>query len=291
MLAGRLSALAGAIGWASSGVVIKPVSSSVSAVQISAVYSWIALAIVIPIVAIAGRLDDMAAMPILSAAWLVSASALYTTADLAFLRLLAMGAVGWTFVTTTSMFILFSLLAGIVLLGDSVTWTAAAGAAAIVGGIYLINRRTLGEGEARSTRIGLRLAISCGIALFWTAGLLATDIGVTDTDPFAAAALLGVVPATVYALLAIRVRAVRLPGISGRDRRRVLLSAVFFGASAIAFTYAVKIETAGITAILTSSSPLFAVILAALFLKERLNVIAGAGVVLCLAGIAAVLVR
>jgi drug/metabolite transporter (DMT)-like permease len=309
MLAGRFSALAGAIGWATSGVIIKTVPPAVSAVQISAVYSWVALAMVLPVVALAGRLDELAALPARSIGFLIGASALYTVSDLAFLRLLAMGAVGWTFVTTTSLFILFSIVAGIVLLGDSVTWTASAGAAAIVGGIYLLNRRRT-EKEARATApadgasamaqpirpprgfwFASRLPISAGIALFWTAGLLFTDVGVEDADPFAAAALIGVVPAAVYALLATRLRAVRIPRVSNSDRLKVLASALAFGASAIAFTYALKFESAGITAILVSSSPLFAVVLAAVFLKERMNAVAVAGVVLCLAGIAAVLVR
>ena len=133
--------------------------------------------------------------------------------------------------------------------------------------------------------------MSAGIALFWTTGLLFTDVGVEDVDPFAAAALVGVVPAMAYALLATRLRAVRPPRLSGRDLRRLIASALCFGASAMGFIYAVKFETAGITAILTSSSPLFAVILAALFLKERMSRPAMAGVVLCLAGIGAVLAR
>ncbi|MBI4220507.1 MAG: DMT family transporter [Chloroflexi bacterium] len=309
MLAGRFSALAGAIGWATSGVVIKTVSPAVTAVQISAVYSWVALAMVLPVVALAGRLDDLIALPARSAALLIAASALYTVSDLAFLRLLSMGAVGWTFVTTTSLFILLSLVAGIVLLGDSVTWTASAGAAAIVGGIYLLNRRRK-EKELKATApadgasatvesvgprqgfwLGGRLPISAGIAFLWTAGLLLTDVGVEDADPFAAAALIGVVPAAAYALLATRLRAVRIPRASTRNWIKVLASALAFGASAVAFTYALKFESAGITAVLVSSSPLFAVVLAAVFLKERMNATAVAGVALCLAGIAAVLVR
>ena len=50
MLAGRISALAGAVAWATSGVVVKTVTSSVTAVQIAAVYNWVALAMILPIV-------------------------------------------------------------------------------------------------------------------------------------------------------------------------------------------------------------------------------------------------
>jgi drug/metabolite transporter (DMT)-like permease len=292
MLVGRLAALSGAIGWALTGVIIKPASPSFSALQITAAYSWVAFAVVLPVVAALGRADDLFVLPARSAAWLLGASVLYTASDLAFFRLLMMGAVGWTFVTTTSLYILFALVAGIVFLGNSVTWTAAAGAAAIVTGIYLINRSSpAGSPAATTPSIRVRLPIAAAIALCWTSGLLFTDIGVADVDPFTAAAVITAVPAVFYALLAIRLRSARTPAAPLRDRALLLVSALAFGGSAIAFTVAVKYESAGITAVLTSSAPLFAVLLAIVFLKERTNALALVGVGLCLVGIAAVLVR
>ncbi|MBI4218557.1 MAG: DMT family transporter [Chloroflexi bacterium] len=293
MLTGQISALAGAIGWAASGVAVKPASATVRAVQISAVYSWVAFALVLPLVLVAGRFDDLAGIPGHSMGWLIGASALYTVSDLAFLRLIATGAVGWTFVTTTSLFILFSLVAGLIFLGDEVSWATAAGAAVIVAGLYLVNRRGPAKAPdgvaAGGSRIVIRSSISAGIALFWTGGLLASDLGVEEADPLAAAVLVSLIPAAVYALVAIGSSAVRLQGVARRDLLRVLLSGVFFASSVVAWIYAVKFETAGITAVLTSSSPLFAVLFAFLFLRERISVAAGVGIVLCGAGVVAVI--
>jgi len=288
MLLGQLAALAGAVGWAAGGVAIKTVSSSFSAVQISAVGYWVATVMMVLLVVATGSLDEFAGMPFQSMAWLAGAGVLYTFSDLAFVRLLALGAVGWTFVTTTSLFILFSLLSGVLILGDDMTVVAYIGAAAIVGGIYLINRSGTGALEPwRGLR--LRLGISVGVAFVWAAALLMTDVGVEDADPFGAALWLAAVPAAFYVGFAAVSRRARISGAHSRDLRRLLAAALFFGATVLAWTAALKLETAGIAAILTSSSPLFAVVFAALFLRERLNRWSMLGVALCLAGIGFVL--
>ncbi|MBI4306742.1 MAG: EamA family transporter, partial [Chloroflexi bacterium] len=200
---------------------------------------------------------------------------------------------GWTYATTTSLFILFSLVAGWLILGDDVSGATAMGAAVIVAGIYLINRRDRAGSwrshDGRTSGLRLRTAMSIGIALFWTAGLLATDLGVRDADPLAAAVLVSVIPAVFYAVLATRSGLPRLGGIAARNIRRVLLGGLFFAASGIAFAFALKFEAAGVTAVLTSSSPLFAIVLAFIFLSERLSLAAAAGILLCSMGVVAVI--
>lgn len=288
MLLGQLSALAGAIGWAAGGVVVKTVSHSFSAVQISAVNYWVATVLMFLLVVATGTVDEFFGVPRASIAWLVGAGVMYTFSDLAFVRLLALGAVGWTFVTTTSLFILFSLLSGVLILGDDMTWVAYAGAAAIVAGIYLINRRGRGAHEPwRGLRV--RLGMSIAIAFVWALALLMTDVGVEDAHPFGAALWLAAIPAGFYLAFAAVSQRARISGASGRDRRRLLVAALFFGATVVTWTSALKFETAGIAAILTSSSPLFAVVFAAVFLKERLNRASAVGAALCLTGIGFVL--
>lgn len=267
---------------------MKTVSRSFSAVQISAVNYCVATVLMLLLVVATGSAEEFFGMPRISIAWLAGAAVMYTFSDLAFVRLLALGAVGWTFVTTTSLFILFSLVSGVLILGDDMTRVAYAGAAAIVAGIYLINRRGRGAQEPWQG-LRVRLGMSIAIAFVWVAALLMTDVGVEDANPFGAALWLSAIPAGFYLAFAAVSKRARITGTSARDRRRLLIAALFFGATVITWTSALKFETAGIAAILTSSSPLFAVVFAAIFLKERLNRASAVGAALCLAGIGFVL--
>lgn len=294
-MSGELAALAAALGLALSSVVVKAATPRVRAIKINAVYIWITAGVALVVAALAGQMDAMFSIPARSAALLAGGAIIATTGDLALLRAITMREVGPAYTAATSLFVLFSVLGGWLLLGDEVSVSAWTGGAVIVAGVYLTNVNRAGD-----ARLSLAVpktfrdlthspAMFPAIAaLLWTIAILMTDRGIDDADPIAANALANLAPAAVYAVWATVAASARPSGIEGLDKLRVGVSALLLAAAILSFMFALKLSTASTTAILLSSSPLFVVPLAALFLQERITRRVLAGVALCVGGVFAV---
>ena len=74
-------------------------------------------------------------------------------------------------------------------------------------------------------------------------------------------------------------------GIERRDWFRLLVGGTIFGGTVLCYLFALRLSDASSTAVLLSSSPLFAVPIAAFVLKERLTQRSGTGVLLSLTGV------
>ena len=117
-------------------------------------------------------------------------------------------------------------------------------------------------------------------------GLLALNVGMKQADPLPAAALrMPVMPLLLIPLVVVNGDLQRFKW-GGRDKLALILSGVLGGGSALFFMTAVKFVSPGVVAILSSSSPVFVLILAALFLRERPTRRSLAGMAVCIAGVA-----
>ena len=145
---GEISAVASSMTWAGSTVVVKTISGTVRPVPISAVQTCVSALALFLLAAAFGRLDDLVTMPAYAAGMLVASSVTTTVGIVAFLWAISLGAVGWTFVMTNSIFIPTSVLAGWLLLGDEITAWTWVGGGTILAGLYLLNKRR----RARSPR-------------------------------------------------------------------------------------------------------------------------------------------
>lgn len=294
-MTGELAALAAAAGWAISSVLIKTATPRVRALKISAVHVWATMIGGVIVAAAVGELDDAFAIPGRASALLVGGALIATAGDLVFLRGITIHRVGPIFTSATSLFVLLTVLGGWLLLGDDVPAAAAAGGAVIVAGIYLINSEPRRDGENRQGGMrGFATALlgapiwAAGAAVAWSAHVLMIDAALRDADPVAANALAHLATGAVYLVLAVLMPAIRPTGIVGADRLRLGASGLLYTGGALAFLFALELSTASVTAMLSSSSPLFVVPLAWLFLKERFSRRSALGMALCIGGVFAV---
>ncbi|MFT5088624.1 MAG: DME family drug/metabolite transporter [Planctomycetota bacterium] len=163
------------------------------------------------------------------------------------------------------------------------------GSLLVVGGLFFLSRS--GGGDARPVRLQLGMALSLIAALCW--GFSATLLK----------------PATVH-MSSIQANAMRMPLIallvfvvrvlpSGNEtlrgiRARSLLivggtGLLGMGLGAYLFIYAITQANPAKVVTLTASSPLFGMLLAAIFLKEKITPQIALGMLLCLAGVYAVI--
>ncbi|MBI4220506.1 MAG: DMT family transporter [Chloroflexi bacterium] len=336
---GELSVLAGSLGWAASNVVAKTARSA-RALHVSVMHSWVALAILVAVGLAIGLGDDMLRTPWRAAALLAAGAALGAIGNIAFFTAVARGEVGRTFTTTTSLNVLFSILAGWLALGESPGPFTIFGAVAILAGVYIVNRQQHARAPSRSpapaapvpaspiptspatppvrasTPLALSpaaspvpaagvgrgssptihrssarrftpgvLALAATAAGLWSIGLIATKIGLRDSDVFTGAVLRNLVPGVAYLGIAFASPTVRLTGVPRGDLGRLVLSAMLFVGSLLGWTFALQRSDASITAILSATSPVFAYVLAVGFLREKVRAQVLAGIALCLAGV------
>lgn len=323
MPVGELAVLAGSLGWAASNVVAKTARSA-RGLHVSVMHSWVALAVLVAIGLAIGLGDDMLRTPWPAALLLAAGAALGAIGNIAFFTAVAQGEVGRTFTTTTSLNVLFSILAGWLALGESPGPFTVVGAVAILIGVYIVNRQRLvvapAGGQASPATVGqippasaqpaspaypvasvatARVARSSGTRRFtpgvvalaataaalWSIGLVATKIGLRDADVFTGAVLRNLVPAIAYMAIAFMSPTVRLTGVPAGDLRRLGVSALFFVGSLLGWTFALQRSDASITAILSATSPVFAYVLAVVFLREKIRPQVLAGIAVCLGGV------
>lgn len=295
MPVGEFSVLASSFAWAASNIVAKTARTA-RALHVSVVHSWLALAVVLVVTLSIGRLDDMLRTPWQAALLLGLGASLGTLGNIAFFTAVTRGEVGRTFTTTTSLNVLFSIMAGWLALDEPIAGATWVGAAAILGGVYIVNRRrelagapsTLPAARGRGFTPGV-FALAVFAAGMWSIGLIATKIGLRDTDVFTGAVLRNLVPAIAYLSIAWISPTIRLTGVPRADLKRLAISALFFVGSLLGWTFALQRSDASITAILSATSPVFAYLLAVAFLKEKVRIQVIGGIVLSLAGVLLIL--
>ena len=306
---GQFAALASALTWAASNIVVKTISGTVRPVPVSAVHTFVTAIALLILTAAFGRMDELFSMPVGPARYLVASAIANTAGQITFLYAISLGSVGWTFTMTNSIFIPLSVLAGWLVLGDEITsWTWVGGGAIMVG-LYLLTRPARPRAEpvsedppaaAEATATGATVsdaapadagrAFSRGAVMavlsgvLWVVGLVFTARGLQDTDLMAAATLRTGVPALLFILWAATRGGSPLRGVPSGARRRLFLSAAFSLCSLVGWMFALQNTEAGLTAILSSTAPVWALLFAALFLRERPGLVALIGTAICLGG-------
>ncbi len=311
---GELAALAAAMGWAGSVVLSKPMTARLSAGAIQATYLWVAALVSLVLALALGKLDDAFRGPPLATTFLVAGPMLGALGDFLLIKAIATAAVGRLMTVMTSLFVLFTALGSVFLLGESLAVKDWIGGVLILAGVFAANitatprgvvtdrakpnarlawakrsplRRRLLEGAVGGARPIILPAL---VGILWAASLLMWDVGLDDVDPVAAVAIGNLTPGILCAGLAVFMRSVRPAAINKRHVAILAAAGVLYATAVISSIFAVDIAHAGLTSILVSSAPLFAIPLSVIFLKERFSVFAAIGMTLCLAGVVAVVV-
>ncbi len=293
MLIGEASALVNAVLWALTGIFIKRAGPGVKTLQIMLAQNWIGAIAVILMAVAAGSIDNAFRMPMWVAGLLAGGAIINAGGQFLFFNALKKGNVGVVYTTTTGLFIVFSLAASALFLDDTVKPLALAGAPAIIIGLYVMN--VVGNkgapGAAASTRKETLVALGLGAvtSAVWTIGLLTTARAVRETDIWSASLVRNVVPALLYTPVVFFLPELAPWKATKRVQFNLAASSIFFVMSFMTFLYSITKISPGLSALLSSTSPVFALAIAAVALKERLTRVAVVGAALSLIGMGVVL--
>jgi drug/metabolite transporter (DMT)-like permease len=298
---GELAAVANAIVWALTGVLTKGVGKNVKPTHIVAAQVWIGLAFLLGVGFVIGQADELLHIEPRSAMFLAGGALVNTAGSLVFWLALSRGTVSTVYPTTQSIFIAVSVLAGWLFLGDTPRLAVVGGAALIIGGVILLNLKpaddeTSDTADAPPERtsspkrkrfkgdyIGIGLGITT--SFLWAGGFLSTVVGLEDTPPVAAATIRNLVPAVLFVGIAIFLPAHRISRVFKGNGIRLTTGAIMFALSALTFVLALDNAPPSVVVVLVNTSPMWAVVFAAMALRERLTRFALGGALLSMAGI------
>ena len=297
---GEAAALGSAVTWAVTSIIMAALSRHVAAVPLSALRAACGglffLVALVPVFLFADVGDLTMGRAVSLAASGVTAMAI---GDTLYVSSLARIGAARTIPITSSFYPLLTFGLAFLLLDEAFGWQTALGSVMIVTGIVLIATPSgqqavpvagAERGVGIATRVELRLGVALALisAVVWALATIWLRVAAPEgVNPIVAGALRLPTAAAVLLLLSLR-----RPGgldLKAFGRRGLLL--IFLGGFAgsgigsLLYIVGVQIAGAGRGAVLASTTPLFALPLAVLFLAERPNAQVVAGTLLAMAGI------
>lgn len=154
----------------------------------------------------------------------------------------------------------------------------------------LLNRNTSGQRPGADRRNDyLAIGLASLTALLWAGGFVTTAIGLEDTEPVPAATIRNLVPAAIFLVISVLFPSTRISRVYKGNAIRLTAGALLFAFSALSFVFALDNAAPGVVVVLINTSPMWAMVFAAIVLRERLTRITIGGAALSLAGIFVVL--
>ena len=275
-------ALMSAFFHASSGIFIKSIKSKVSAFQITAFRFWIASPCLVILTLMSVKISDLLTTPLIPLLLIFLATVINTAGILLFTTAIMKGRVGITYTTSTSMMIFFSLLWGILLKIDTISLWAIIGSIFILTGVYLVNR-TDNSNQPKIDKEIIFLPIIA--ALLWSIGLIITDFSLKEIEPIVTATIRALIPAIGFTIwILITNKEISISNLTLKDKSFMGASSLLGLGSSLSFIFALSLTRPSITVILNSVSPIFAVLLSFIFLKEKLTLYQVIGVLISISG-------
>ena len=284
---GVIIALTASVAWAVSSVLLKILSSRIDAISVNTMRLWVGAVALIALVVFTGRSDDVLNAPLFPILMVIASGVLSNTiGDTIYIRSLSYLDVSVSYPISQSAFPVLTLIVAIFFLNETFTWYNILGAVCVVGGILMLvkNKKAVVHPNAAKGVI-LALVAAC----LWAAGSVTLKIGLTQVDTFVAAAIRVSVSAVLLTTLAFsRPPAERLK-IKTYGTRNLILVAIAgllaYGVGGAGYVTAIHLIGAGKTVLLSASAPVFLLPLSVLILKEKLSLMALAGVFIAVAGI------
>lgn len=292
---GEAAALASAVTWAGTSVTLARLGTRYPAPVLSALRLLAATPFLVMLVLVTGAIAELR-----DASWAVlfamAGSGLigYGMGDTVYIR--SMGGVGMQRLAppATALWVALSAAGGIWLLDEPFSWGLVAGGGLVVAGTWFIIAQSAAAAAAGPARWGApRSVLAIGaVAIAWTVATLVLAGGRGDLG--AAAAGIVRIPAGGLAIGLVASMATRgavlrrLP--RGRDLAVIAAVGVLgTGMGSVLYIFAVAEAGAARAVILNSVSPLLALPLSMLVLRERPTRRIGVGTLLCVAGTVIVL--
>ena len=296
---GELAALGAALVWAFASAAFTALVARASPLWVSGLRLASASAVIALLAILTGAVTHFGEIPPLRLAAVAGSGVLaYAVGDTWYMRVLGRIGMSRAFPASMAMFIALTVAGGVVVLGEPFTPGLPVGGAAIAVGIWLLaresGRATAGAGAAGEAAGSVAAFVELvGVAATWAAatlilawgqeGLNALEVGLLRT------------PTAAVAVLAVAALAARDGFVLLRSQRRVLLGIGAAGALGTAggtllYIFAVAEAGAARTAVLSATSPVMALPVALLVLREPITAGRVAGTLACVAGILLVVV-
>lgn len=283
---GALCALASALTWAVTSLLVRTVSPPLSSVTVSAVRALLGGGVLLAWVLLSGgggRLTSMGETNfLLLAVSIVVAIALGDVMFFESARFLGLARA----MTVSMVYPLMSAGFAAIFLGEPLTARVGAGSVVTLVGLVLIVRARPGE-RVRKERLGVGLAAAFTAAVAWAVSLLVLKPALGTLDPVTAQAVR--LPLAALVLFATPWGWGSPRQVLEADRAtlwRVALLGLITAGSSVLFVTGVKWADVAVAAVLSSTAPLFALPLGLIFLGERVTGLALAGTALAVAGVA-----
>ena len=283
---GALCALGSALAWAVVGLIVRTLAPHLSSVTINAVRSLGSAALLIAWLlatdgpgALTGMTLEVVGLLALS---IVVASAIGDTVFFESTRALGLARA----MTLAMVYPLMTAVLAALVLGEALTPPVLAGAVVTLLGVGLIvTARDAGESGEGRLRFGVATALAAALA--WAVSVILLKAPMSQVDPVAAQAVRLPVAGLVLLASPWGWRSAGELRRGGRPLvgRLVVVSAVTL-ASSILFVAGIKHAGVTVTAVLSSTAPMFALPLGALFLGERPGVRSILGTAITVVGIA-----
>lgn len=289
---GELAALASALVWAGSNIVLRGQSAKYGAVAVNAWRTLFAALCFAVVFGLTRSLDHLTAIPLGPTLALLGSVVIGMVIGdaLQFMAMLRIGVA--RAMPISACFPLFTVLIAAVVLGEAITPRSLGGAALVIAGVILVAlpRGTVESDTAQRAAVSrsywIGVAMALGAAVCWSCSTTLTRLAVQQIDVITGNA----VRLPFSALISFLVGAWQ-GTISPRrfDARSwlILVLAGIIGTAGGGFLWLTAVSLAGAskTAIISGASPIFGMAAAILFLHERPGTRGIAGALLAFAGI------
>lgn len=291
MILGILLALAQALTWSGTSILLRSLSTKLDAFLVNGLRAGIGLLVIIPLMLLTGTVSDYQKLTALQVTYLVGSVVIGGVfGDVLYVTSLKLIGVSRAFPITNT-YPLFTVLFSIWLLGEQVGWTLWIGMVLVLFGVYLV-ARPRGQVVSSAPPLppgqllkGALLAI--GTALLW--GFAAVILALGLRGIYGISANTFRVP--VVMLLSLLAAARRgklgeLRQIKGRTLVQLFFAGILgWGVGSSLYVTAVQLAGPSKTSIVSATAPLFAVPLSSIFLRERPTRHTLLGTLLSVAGI------
>lgn len=286
---GEAAALIAAFTWSATSVAMASLSSRTTPVAMSALRLSIATLLLPIVLLVSGEAGQLAEAPLSVIVAMIGSGLLaYTVGDTLYIAALAELGVQRAFTLTMAGFIALTVAGGVVLLGESLHWYQGIGALFVAGGIYLIVRSRSSSDAKRARADWLGYGLIAVVAVFWAAATLWLAGQRGDLGSVAASAIR--TPAGTAGMLAFALatapRDLVVPFRTFNHIAAITVIGVvstLFGS--LLYVYAVGEAGAARTTILNAASPMMALPLSIIFLKEPFTRAVAIGTGVCVAGV------
>ena len=285
---GELSALACAVLWAFSTVLMRSQTGRVPVLALNAIRTLYASVVVLGGLLLLGRIGDLLTVPAQALTGLL-ASIVVGMAIGDALHFRAMHAIGVSrALPISSSYPILSAILAAIFLDEPLTARIGLGILLVVAGVYLvafpIRRGRVTNEPVTPARTGILMALAASVC--WSLSTVLVRPSLDLIDPVLGNGVRLPVAFVVMSLLSLRGGQVPNPFAYGRRSAGTLaVAGSMSGVSGALWLYSVGTAGAAKAATLSSTAPIFAAPLAALLLGEKLSMQIGLGTVITVVGI------